>query len=256
MTIFFFYDKKYLIMKEELKLNNIRSNLIRQEETIIFSLIERAQFGKNRITYKKNGLPIIGENIAFMLYLLKGTEKLHALVRRYTAPDEHPFTKDLPDPILSPMKYEWPVKKTNININDKILDIYINKIIPLICEKEDDGNYGSSSVNDIIALQALSKRIHYGKFVAESKYLSDIEGYKKIIMEKNEKKILEKLTNKTVEQNIIKRVELKASTYGQEPDVQNPTFKIHPSIIKKIYEDYIIPFTKEVELLYLLQRID
>ena len=243
-------------MNEELKLNNIRSNLIRQEETIIFSLIERAQFGKNKIIYKKKGILITGDDSAFMLYLLKGTEKLHALVRRYTAPDEHPFTKDLPKPILTPMDYNWPIKKTNININDKILNIYIDKIIPLICEKDDDGNYGSSSVNDINALQALSKRIHYGKYVAESKYLEDKKGYNKLILEKNKKKIMEKLTNKVIEENILKRVELKASTYGQELNASNPIYKIQPDIIKKIYRDYIIPFTKEVELLYLLQRID
>ena len=246
---------KHFIMKEELQLNNIRSNLIRQEETIIFSLIERAQFGKNLIIYKKKGVTINDEDCSFMHYLLKGTERLHALVRRYTAPDEHPFTKDLPEPILSPMEHEWPIKKTDVNLNDKILNIYINEIIPIICEKEDDGNYGSSSVNDINALQALSKRIHYGKYVAESKYLSDIQGYKKLILEKKEKEIMEKLTNKAVEKNILKRVELKASTYGQEPDTDNPIYKIKPAVIKKIYEDYIIPFTKEVELLYLLQRI-
>jgi chorismate mutase len=242
-------------MKEELQLNNIRSNLIRQEETIIFSLIERAQFGKNLIIYKKNGVPIAGDDSPFMYYLLKGTEKLHALVRRYTAPDEHPFTKDLPEPILSPMEYEWPIKKTDVNLNDKILNNYINEIIPLICQKEDDDNYGSSSVNDINALQAISKRIHYGKYVAESKFLSDVEGYKKLILEKKEKEIMGKLTNKTVEKKILERVELKASTYGQEPDTDNPIYKIQPAIIKKIYEDFIIPFTKEVELLYLLQRI-
>ena len=31
----------------------------------------------------------------------------------------------------------------------------------------DDGNYGSSAVCDTECLQALSKRIHYGKFIAE-----------------------------------------------------------------------------------------
>ena len=45
-------------MREELKLNNIRSNLIRQEETIIFALIERSQFGKNEKTYKEDAIKI------------------------------------------------------------------------------------------------------------------------------------------------------------------------------------------------------
>lgn len=34
----------------------------------------------------------------------------------------------------------------------------------------DDGNYGSAATLDVLCLQALSKRIHYGKFVAEAKF--------------------------------------------------------------------------------------
>ena len=154
------------------------------------------------------------------------------------------------------MNYDWPIKKTNININDKILDVYINKIIPLICEKEDDLNYGSSAVNDIITLQAISKRIHYGKFVAESKFLSNRELYSALIKERNNEKIMKTLTDITVENKLLERVQLKAETYGQEPNAKNPVLKLKSEVIKKIYLDYIIPFTKKVELLYLLERRD
>jgi chorismate mutase len=34
----------------------------------------------------------------------------------------------------------------------------------------DDGNYGSAATLDVLCLQALSQRIHYGKFVAEAKF--------------------------------------------------------------------------------------
>ena len=34
----------------------------------------------------------------------------------------------------------------------------------------DDGNYGSAATLDVLVLQALSTRIHYGKFVAEAKF--------------------------------------------------------------------------------------
>jgi hypothetical protein len=34
----------------------------------------------------------------------------------------------------------------------------------------DDGNYGSAATLDVLCLAALSKRIHYGKFVAEAKF--------------------------------------------------------------------------------------
>ena len=38
-------------MSDTLSLQNIRSSLIRQEDTIIFSLIERAQFARNDPVY-------------------------------------------------------------------------------------------------------------------------------------------------------------------------------------------------------------
>ena len=40
-----------------LSLDSIRSTLIRQEETIIFALIERAQFRQNKICYIPDGFP-------------------------------------------------------------------------------------------------------------------------------------------------------------------------------------------------------
>lgn len=241
-------------MTEILKLDNIRKTLIRLEETLIFGMIERAQFMSNVVIYKKGAIPIKNYDKSFMEHLLEETEKIHSQVRRYTAPDECPFSSDLPKPIIE-KEYEWPIKRNDININDKILDLYINNIIPLICKKGDDGNYGSSSVCDVNILQALSKRIHYGKFVAESKYLSDVEGWNKLIIEKNKHKIIEKLTDARVEERILSRVEIKASTYGQDPLSESKEFKIDPATILRIYKDWIIPLTKETEYLYLLERI-
>lgn len=78
--------------KESLSLDKLRNALIRQEETIIFSLIERGQFALNPIIYKSNP----GEEFAvvdgtepiqtsFMEYFLLETEKVHARVRRYAS---------------------------------------------------------------------------------------------------------------------------------------------------------------------------
>lgn len=47
---------------------------------------------------------------------------------------------------------------------------YMSEVVPMICEPGDDEQHGSSIICDINALQALSRRIHLGKFVAESKY--------------------------------------------------------------------------------------
>jgi len=46
--------------KDVLSLSSIRSTLIRQEETIIFALIERAQFRRNEVVYQKGGVPGLG----------------------------------------------------------------------------------------------------------------------------------------------------------------------------------------------------
>ena len=67
-----------------------------------FKLVERAQFKQNRVIYQPGGIAIPGFTGSFVDYLLRGTEALHATVRRYTSPDEHPFFKEgLPQPLLS-----------------------------------------------------------------------------------------------------------------------------------------------------------
>jgi len=244
-------------MHPNLKLENIRNVLIRQEETIIFALVERAQFKQNKIIYEKGGIELPNFDGSFLDYLLRGTEALHATIRRYTSPDEHPFFKDLPEPLLPAEIYDYPIKKTNVNINDKIKEIYLNKIIPSMCEQGDDGQYGSSAVCDVNALQALSKRIHCGKFVAESKFLSDKEEFIALINAKDKAAIMNKITNKAVEEKLLKRVKLKAATYGKEIGAENTSndkLKISPQLVADIYEKWIIPLTKEVEVEYLLER--
>ena len=67
-----------------LSLNSIRSTLIRQEETIIFALIERSQFRHNAIVYERGGFGNLGvpmgstpvdddTELSFLEYMLAGT---------------------------------------------------------------------------------------------------------------------------------------------------------------------------------------
>ena len=48
-------------------------------------------------------------------------------------------------------------------------------------------------------LQALSKRVHYGKFVAEAKFLEQRAKYSELIERQDSAAIMKLLTNKTVE---------------------------------------------------------
>jgi chorismate mutase len=92
-------------------------------------------------------------------------------VRRYTSPEEHSFFPEhLPEPILPPLKYPRLLVENSVNMNAQILSRYINEIVPAICKSGDDEQHGSSVLCDIATLQAISKRIHLGKFVAETKY--------------------------------------------------------------------------------------
>ena len=242
-------------MNLQLKLENIRSVLIRQEETIIFSLVERAQFLQNNKIYKKNEFSIPNFNGSFVEYLLYGTEALHATVRRYTGPDELPFSEKLPDPLLPATDFDKPIEDNNVNINQKIKKIYETKIIPAICDSGDDEQYGSSAVCDVNCLQALSKRIHYGKFVAESKFLSEPELFSKFIEAGASDELMKLITDKEVEKKLLARVEKKAATYGQEIGSTSGEYKIQPAFVAELYKKWIIPLTKEVEVDYLLQRM-
>ncbi|AQL00246.1 chorismate mutase1 [Zea mays] len=89
-----------------LTLDSIRQVLIRLEDSIIFGLLERAQFCYNADTYDSNAFHMDGFGGSLVEYIVRETEKLHAQVGRYKSPDEHPFfSKDLPEPRLPPMQY-------------------------------------------------------------------------------------------------------------------------------------------------------
>ncbi|KAI8356135.1 chorismate mutase [Choanephora cucurbitarum] len=241
-------------------LDKLRSTLIRLEDTIIFALIERAQFGLNPCIYEKGALEFKGAtgDRNFLEYFLWETEKVHAKVRRYTSPDEYAFTSPLPEPILPPLEFDQFLEPNDININSKIMEVYLKDIVPAICKNTDDKNYGSSVTKDIEALQALSKRIHFGKFIAESKFRSSPEEYIRLALVEDREKIDELLTNKAVEAQVLERLRRKALVYGQTLDEEQEGTSKHLRIpveaVVDLYKRWVIPLTKVVEVDYLINR--
>ena len=61
-------------------LDSIRQSLIRQEDDIIFSLLERAQYSFNDNTYDSDAFSMEGFNGSLVEFMLRETEKLHAQV--------------------------------------------------------------------------------------------------------------------------------------------------------------------------------
>jgi chorismate mutase len=189
-------------------------------------LIERAQFRQNAKVYEKGGVPGLSTegDTSFLDFMLSGTEKLHSAVRRYESPEEHAFFPDrLPPQSESMEQIDYPNLLSNdpaineLNWNPILYQKYLNVIVPSIAAKGDDEQYGSTCVTDTAALQALSKRIHYGKFVAESKYRSNPEGFQRLVDAGDADGVMELLTNAKVEEQVLTRARLKATTYGREP---------------------------------------
>ncbi|KAE9016301.1 hypothetical protein PR003_g14032 [Phytophthora rubi] len=255
------------------KLDDFRNVLIRQEETIIFALIERAQFPRNPEVYvsmKESKSAAFGGlkgkyttfDGSLLDFMLLETEKLHALTRRYTSPDENAFFPHLlPEPILPIIDYPRVLNPNRININNQIMSVYQEKILPgLTTLASDDTAYGSTATADIAVLQALSKRIHFGKFIAEAKFQAETERYTKLILANDADGIMDALTNLAVEKKVLERVKLKASTYGQDPNAptaasDDKDWKVNPQLISDLYRDFVMPLTKDVQVQYLLQRV-
>lgn len=157
--------------------------------------------------------------------MLQQTERTHSLVRRYESPDEYPFfPRALERALLQPLKYPDILHPNNVNVNDRIMTDYISKILPKACRdfgREDRGeqqeNYGSAATCDVAFLQALSRRIHFGKFVAESKFQAETERFVQLIRNEDRAGIDAAITNAVVEAKVLERLKLKAKTYGTDP---------------------------------------
>lgn len=242
-------------MSNQLEIQHVRHVLIRLEETIIFALIERAQFLRNEAVYAAGYFGNVLEGHSLCDYLLLECERSHAKVRRYTSPDEHPFFADLPDPILPPIGYaDNPLIPNRININDRIRTLYETDILARITGPGNDQQYGSTAVCDVACLQGLSKRIHYGKFVAESKFRQATPALQAALTARDREAIHSAITDATVEQDVLARVYHKARTYTNELHQAAPRMPLDPEVIRTIYAEMIIPLNKHVQVEYLLLR--
>lgn len=164
-------------------------------------------------------------------------------------------------------------------MNRRILDFYINHIVPGITEVTpgspkrtgagaalalDDGNYGSAATRDVEVLQALSRRIHFGMFVSESKFRSAPADFIPHIQANppNTAALEALITKPEVEAKLLVRLGNKARLYGCEMDGEGHVIpdesmrKIDIEQVVRLYRDWVIPLTKDVEVDYLVHRLD
>lgn len=251
-----------------LDLSRIRFQLIRLEDTITFHLIERVQFPLNSNIYVPGAVPIPNSDLSLMDWYLLEQEKLQSLIRRFESPDEYPFfpRDQLNKPILPSIDYPQILHANNVNVSTEIKKYYVDTFLPRVCPSFGHGdrgvsqeNYGSSATCDIAVLQALSRRIHFGKFVAESKFQSETDKYTAMIKAGDRDGIGNAIENKAVEKQVLERLKLKAQTYGTDPSSGSvpgaDQGKINVDAVVAMYKDFVIPLTKVVEVEYLMQRL-
>lgn len=246
------------------KLDNIRNDLVQMEDFIIFQLIKRSEYPISSVLYSSDEkvrpqLPDEQFRGSFMDYMHRELEILQSKLRRFDSPDEKPFfPEDIQPSLLEKIQYpKLLANKHKINYNNKIRDLYVNKLLDLIADQTPDTEYinqqlGSITVIDIELLQNLSRRIHFGLFVAESKFRSDVEKFTELIKNKDYDGIYDAITNNAVEEKILKRLEEKGDSYIYK-SFKNK--KITSKYLVTIYKEFIIPMTKEVEVEYLMNRL-
>lgn len=125
-------------------------------------------------------------------------------------------------------------------------------MVPVICRAGDDEQHDGSVLCDVAALQALSRRVHFGRFVAESKYRERRESYSRLCGAGDARGVNDLLTDVEAENRVIERVYDKAAAYARK--VSEDGAEARWCAVSTIFRDFVIPLTKEVEIMYLFER--
>ncbi|KAL6888414.1 hypothetical protein ACP4OV_009440 [Aristida adscensionis] len=248
---------------EQLSLAAVRDALVRLEDSVVFALIERARHPRNAPAYDTPAGSLVE-------FFVREAEALNAKAGRYQNSEDVPFfPRDLPTPLFPTKIYPkvlHPIA-SSVTVNDAIWKMYFNELLPLFTVDGDDGNYAETAALDFACLQVLSRRIHYGKYVAEVKFKDAPQDYSPLIEAKDSNSLMNLLTFKAVEEKVKKRVEKKARIFGQnvtlEEDVGkqegsagDSECKVDPKLLSKLYDQWVMPLMKDVEVEYLLRRLN
>lgn len=240
-----------------LRLETIAAHLAGLEETLIYKLLDRAQFAGNPGAYRPGQSRFRPNEVASLFELrLQHQEKLDTLFGRYLIPEERPFCVGLPPSRRVPPQAASGLvirDLETVNVTGPIRGDYL-ALLPRLCGDEDDGQWGSAVEHDVICLQALARRIHYGAlYVGESKYREAPEKFDALVAAGDDPGILAAITRAEVEEKVLSRVKAKVQAVQS---VSDPTLRrlVDPQLLVEFFRATIIPLTKEGEVRYLYQR--
>ena len=241
-----------------LSLDTIASRLAGLEETLIYKLLDRAQFASNPGAYTDGQSGFRPAETASLFDLrLRFQETLDTQFGRYRIPEERPFHLDLPQPRRIPPQADTGLSISDleiVNVTEPIREAYLG-LLPRLCATGDDGHWGSSVEHDVICLQALGRRIHYGAlYVGESKYGEDPAKFQSLVKNRDDAGLMASITRAEVEERVLARVRSKVEAIQS---VSDPALRrlADPDQIVGFFRTAIIPLTKVGEIRYLYQRV-
>ena len=274
--------------QQQLQLDHVRAHLLRQEDTIIFGWVRRGAYLRN------SGLLAIGTSSparpaewqphhSALSWFLEQTERAHAAIGRYRAPDELPFTRQGAEasaaavavgPSLAAPPSPLPAFADDIDFNAQVMASYLDVILDEVADVgEDDSQHGTCLLLDVAALQALSKRVHFGKYVAEAKFRQERALFEPLIATGDRHGVRAALTHPAQEDAVASRVARKAAQMlaneaeaaaslgeggaggnggagkGRQP-------RLTAEAVARLWRDVVMPLTKDVQVAYLMRRLE
>jgi len=241
----------------KLQLDVIAARLAGLEETLIYKLLDRAQFAGNPGAYQPGQSRFVpAETCSLFELRLKFQETLDTQFGRYLIPEERPFHSGLPSPrraMTVPDTGLTIADFETVNVTGAIRQAYL-ALLPALCGTGDDAQWGSSVEHDVICLQALGRRIHYGAlYVGESKFQENPDRFRELVQARDDEAITKLIVRVEVEQRVLARVKSKVEAVQS---VSDPALRrvVDPEAIVDFFRETIIPLTKEGEIRYLYQR--
>lgn len=225
-----------------LDLRCIRESLQQQENAIIFGLATRASLPLNPNIYVSGLIESEQSSITFLDWYINQREAVEGKIRRFQSPDEHQFSNVDPSAIiLPPLKYSKVLHEaTKFNVNSRIRKDYIEDVLKNIAfetpGQSADTTFGSTVVADYDCLTTISRRVHYGKFVAESKFLADRGSFEKAIKAKDKARLNQMITDEKVELQVLDRVESKTQEIISRIPCTGKGYQLTAKSVRELFE--------------------
>ncbi|EPQ50105.1 chorismate mutase [Gloeophyllum trabeum ATCC 11539] len=245
-------------------LTEIRNILAQLEAPIVSALTERMNLPTDPSLYSDGG--------AKLLSFMSVRESIAAASGRYDYGRlEYPFTLPLiaqdittPSNSFPPGRFHQDTYSGNANITS----FYLNTLVPFFNSSTsffyhlDNSTFNPDATFNLDAtlLALLSHRAHIGKVVAETKFASNVSAITQMIQTNDTSAILAAVTNTTQEAGVYAQASAAAMAFSNawlnsgalELTSFNTTLQ---SATYALFQE-LIAITTEIEVQYLLQRLD